>query len=242
MRIAVIDDDAEDLSTAESYIRQHIHDRYVEEESFLVIDAFRSAEDMMKVFDVGLYDLMIFDICLENMSGLQAARWVRELDSEVSIVFLTSSDDYTLEGYGVFAVGYFIKPLSEHADEFAGTFAHIFPKVKERCKEIPIRAEGTSFSVPHRSIFYVDIDWRHRLRLHLADREINVAMNYANLQKLLQDDSRFLECHHRILVNMDKIVSMGKEEFILKNGDHVPISQRRQKESKAKYMHYLAHK
>ena len=167
---------------------------------------------------------------------------IRERDSEVSMVFLTGSDDYVLDGYRVFAAGYFIKPLAEHGEDFARTVSHIFPKIKERHKELHVRTGRIEFSVPYRNVRYVDITDRHHVCLHLVDQDVNVTMTYEDVCGVLAEDSRFVECHYRILVNMEYIRSMGKEEFVLKNGERIPISQRKQKETKAKYMHYLAHK
>jgi DNA-binding LytR/AlgR family response regulator len=96
--------------------------------------------------------------------------------------------------------------------------------------------------VPYRNILYVDIDWQHKLCLHMANRDISVSLPYEGTAALLLEDPRFLECHHRILVNMDMIASMGKEDFVLKNGAKVPISHRKAKEAKQAYMHYMAHK
>ena len=64
------------------------------------------------------------------------------------------------------------------------------------------------------------------LCLHLENRDISVSLPYEGTAALLLEDPRFLECHHRILVNMDMIASMGKEDFVLKNGAKVPISHR----------------
>ena len=135
-----------------------------------------------------------------------------------------------------------MKPLADHEEDFAKTFDHIFPKLKDRHRELSVRAGRLSFSVPYRNIRYVDIDWRHQLCLHLVDQNVIAAMPYEEVRGLLLEDPRFLECHHRILVNMEAVTSMGKEEFVLKGEDCVPISQRKQKEAKSKYMHYLAHR
>ncbi|MBO6178372.1 MAG: response regulator transcription factor [Selenomonadaceae bacterium] len=242
MKIAIVDDEEKELIEAKRHLKRHIAKHFPDEVENLFIETFESAEEFLKNFKAKEYDLLVFDICLKKMNGVEAARAVRKVDEDVALVFLTSSRDFLLDGYGVFAAGYFLKPLTEHEDDFRKTFAHIFPKLKNRRKELNLRVDGTSFSAPYDSIFFIDIDWRHRVRLHTADKNFAVSVSYENIQKELLTDQRFLECHHRILVNMDKIDSMGKDEFTLTNGDKVPISQRKQKESKAAYMSYLVRK
>jgi len=167
---------------------------------------------------------------------------ISNMKSQATVIFLTGNPDFALEGYDVFAAGYILKPLSEHEGEFKRTAERIFGKQKERLKELKVSVKGVSFSIPAGNIFLIDIDWRHRLVLHLENEDFILSQSYESLQKELMGDSRFLECHHRILVNMEKIASMEKDEFILSNGAKVPISQRRKKESKAKYMSFLARK
>jgi len=62
------------------------------------------------------------------------------------------------------------------------------------------------------------------------------------VQEMLSGDDRFLECHHRIIINMEQVRRMEAEEFTMKEGSRVPISQRRKKEAKTAYMHYIAHR
>ena len=242
LQIAIVDDEMIDLVTTEAYLRRHMEEHYPEEASSIRVDTFSRAEDIIAAFEPGMYDLLILDIYMEVISGMQAAQVIRERDREVSIVFLTSSEEHMLEGYRVFADGYFMKPLSEHEEDFAQTFRHIFPKLLEHYKELTVHSGGLEFSVPYRNISYIDIDWRHQLCLHLLDQDLSISMSYDECRNILLEDERFLECHHRILVNMDTIKSMGKEDFLLQNGRKIPISQRKQKEAKAKYMHYLVHR
>ena len=167
---------------------------------------------------------------------------ISNMKSQATVIFLTGNPDFALEGYDVFAAGYILKPLPEREGEFKRTVGRIFGKQKERLKELKVSVKGVSFSIPAGNIFLIDIDWRHRLVLHLENEDFILSQSYESLQKELMGDSRFLECHHRILVNMEKIALMEKDEFILSNGAKVPISQRRKRESKAKYMSFLARK
>ena len=243
MNIAILDDEPSDLAIAETFLKKFIREKYPAEESAVTIKTFTSAIELLRNFAPGQYDLMIVDIRMKEISGMQAAGIIRNRgDNEVKIVFLTNSDDYLLEGYRVFASGYILKPIEEHLDDFNKTFDFIFSKIFIEQKEIVIRSDRVEISVPYKNIFYADINEHHRLCVHLPDREISTAMTYLELQTILLKDPRFLECYHRIIINMDYVKSMGKDIFTLKDGTIIPISQRKFKEVKAKYMHWLAHR
>lgn len=241
IHIAIVDDEMIDLVTAENFLRQFMKEFYPQEASEIRIDTYSRGEDIISAFEPGMYDLLVLDIYMEAISGMQVAEVIRGKDQDVSIIFLTGSEEYMLEGYRVFADGYIIKPIGQHQEEFQQTFQHIFPKLIERYKELTVQMGTISFSVPYRNIRYVDID-QHQVRIHLVNQDIYVTTTYEECCETLLEDTRFLECYHRVIVNMDAIASMGKEEFLLAGGERIPISKRKQKEAKARYMHYLVHR
>ena len=242
MNIAIVDDDFNDLSTAELFLQNFIQNNYPDKKFSINIQTFSRAIDLLTNFHPNQFDLILLDIKMKNVSGIQAAKIIRNQDDDVKIIFLTSSDDFLLEGYRVFASGYILKPLNQNIDDFYKTFSHIFSKIFVDDKEIILRVDRVEISVPYKNIFYADIDENHHLCVHLEDRKIVTTMTYLEFLAILSDDKRFLECYHRIILNMDFVKSMGKDDFILKNGEIIPISQRKKKDVKAKYMYYLAHK
>lgn len=243
MNIAIVDDDPQDLQAAELFLKNFIHQNYFQYESNISIKTFSRAFDLLQNFSKGKFDIILLDIRMENISGMQAARIIRNRgDDDVKIIFLTSSGDYTLDGYRIFASGYILKPIDENIDDFNETFSHIFSKIFVEDKEIILPVDRINISVPYKNFFYADIDENHKLCVHLNERKIITTMTYLECYAILSEDPRFLECYHRIIINMDFVESMDKDNFILKDGTIIPISQRKKKEVKSKYMSYLAHK
>lgn len=242
MNIAIVDDDLQDLKDTEKILKNFIHQNYPDHESEISIQTFSRALDLLVNFSVGQYEIILLDIRMENISGMQAAKIIRNRgDDDAKIIFLTSSGDYTLDGYRVFAAGYILKPIEENIEDFNETFSHVFSKIFVVEKEITLPVDRIEISVPYKKFFYADIDENHRLCVHLHERKIVTSMTYLECYTILSEDPRFLECYHRIIINMDFVKSMDKENFILKDGTIIPISQRKKKEVKAKYMSYLAH-
>ena len=244
MNIAIVDDKFSESAAAESYLREFIQKNYPELEPEIKISTFSSAKDFFNVFKPGLFQLVILDIMMPETDGLQTAQIIRTRgDDDANIVFLTNNDDFILKAYSVFAVGYFIKPIYNHSEDFQRTFEHIFPKIFRKTPEIILNVAGAEISVPFRKIFYVEIDYRHRLCVCLADGKKFVTRNsYAEVFNILADDERFVESYHRIIINMDYIRHMDEDDFIMLDGTSLPISQRKKKDVKVKFMRYLAYK
>ena len=242
MRIAVADDLASDLSAAEAHVRHYVETACPESMKNFELDTFSSAEALLKDFSAGKYDLLILDIFMEDMTGMEAAEAIRLQDEKVPIVFLTTSQDFMLEGYRVFAAGYLLKPLAEHEEDFTRTMNHIFPSLVKEEKGIPAVVDGEAVEIPLGRIVYADINTKHKLTFHLMDIDVDTSLAYAQCQELLLAKKNFAECYHRIIINMDYVHRMEEDDFVMKDGTRLPISQRRKRETKAVYMHYLVHR
>ena len=86
-------------------------------------------------------------------------------------------------------------------------------------------------------ILYLESD-RHTVTLHMLDGSVlETAEKLGNLEKKIEDP-RFLRCHQSFLVNMDHITDV-EEEFLLRNGERVPIRVRVRKDVLDAYNHYF---
>ena len=222
MKIAVVDDSVKDLSSEIDCLTNYISKNKLGLSLNLKINGFQSAADFIKSFEPGKFDLIALDIIMNDINGIQLAKMIRAKDRDCHIIF--------------------IKPISEHEEEFKKTFEFVCSKL-EKNLELPVTViRNVKLGVPYKDICFVDINEKHKVRITTIDRELIITMNYAQCQEILMNDRRFLECHYRIIVNMDHIQSMKEEDFILKNGVKIPISQRKRRESKITYLNYILHK
>lgn len=242
MRIAIVDDE-EDVRIA---VRQYIGEvfgRYWTDAGAVQIDLFDSAETLLDHFDKRGYDLVLLDICMPGIDGMEAAHRLRAADADVGIIFLTSSEEYLLEGYRVFADGYFLKPIGSAAEDFLAALRRVFSRRAKMAQALFVEYNGYALDVPFKKICYADIK-SGRLHLVLSEKEFCLARPFTyewGAARLLSDE-RFLECYHRIIVNMDFIEQMEDGNFVLAGDVHLPISRRRSSAVKIAYMQYLLNK
>ena len=113
MNIALVDDQHSDLRDAKTFLTNYLAENFAEVVASVKIKTFSNPEDFSRVFKPESFEFIILDIFMKPFNGIQVAQSVRNQDRDVSIIFLTASDDFIFKGYKVFAVGYFLKPLSE---------------------------------------------------------------------------------------------------------------------------------
>lgn len=114
------------------------------------------------------YELIFMDIKLPMMSGMEAAKRLREIDRSVTLVFVTGTAQYAIEGYAVEAFDYILKPVND------GTFhlklkrilSHVGSNLGDR---IVIRAEGETVALQLRKICYIEVEG-HYLNWYTRDK------------------------------------------------------------------------
>lgn len=74
---------------------------------------------------------------------------------------------------------------------------------------------------------------------YLISKKIYPSGSYDKISAEMLSDDNFVECYHRILLNMDFIKYMDEDNLILRDETKIPISQRKSKVSKLKYMAHL---
>lgn len=243
MRIAIVDDEPEVCGWVRDYLTHILEKYWAEKAAQMEVEVFDSAESVLEVFEQRTYDLLILDIRMPGIGGMEAARRIRNQSSDVGIIFLTSSEEYLMEGYRVFADGYFLKTEGMDEEGFRAALARVLERREKAARVLKVQYNGQPLEILLNKIYYVDLSGG-RLHIALAKHDLCLTRPYTYdwATEQLGHDPRFLECYHRVLVNMDVIERMDKESFVLTNGAEIPISQRRRSSVRTSYMQYLLNK
>ena len=107
MRIAICDDDL----SLDKQLRQFIHETYRDID--MLIDIYNSGEQFLNKISSSkiIYDLVLLDIEMNEVSGLKVATELKKTFSNTHIVFITSHDEFALTGYEVSAFRFLVKPI-----------------------------------------------------------------------------------------------------------------------------------
>lgn len=239
MDIAIVDDEPLVRQQLEQMLKEYLYHHYpklMPTASFL---EFSNAEDFLPIEQARKFSLIFMDIYMDELNGMDAIRQLRQAGCNTPVIFLTNSTEHLLEGYSVFAAGYLVKPLSASYHRLVQTLDHCMPQVLASFQVLHIMVGHNMTSIPLDSICYLDRNIRRKVQIHLDEQTLSVESSYPDCCEQLLPDPRFIECYHHVLVNMDKICQLDDDDFLLNNGQRVPVSRRKRSEVKHQYMLYL---
>ena len=104
MRIALVDDCLDDLSIMHQFLAEAL-------DTDSVITEFHNGEDFLQHWSADTFDLIVLDIYMEQLTGIETARGIRETDPNVCLVFASTSNEFASESYEVNACYYLHKPF-----------------------------------------------------------------------------------------------------------------------------------
>ncbi len=162
-------------------------------------------------------DLVIMDIRMPVLSGLQAASIMAEHDQPPAIVFCTAYNQYAIAAFETSAVGYVVKPVELDKINQAIENASALNKVQlsqisasqTSQPTIMVKGLGSLENIPSSSIEYFQAEDK-KVLAYLADRVVMVDYALTELETLLGD--QFIRVHRSTLVNTMAVSKVVRQE------------------------------
>lgn len=112
IQIAFCDDDQTVLDQLSALLEKYRTQRCIQ----IQCTAFRSPLDLLAEIEKGVrYDILFLDVIMPAENGITVAKEIRQYDTAVEIIFLTSSTEFAVESYMVGAYFYQLKPIWEES-------------------------------------------------------------------------------------------------------------------------------
>lgn len=233
MRIALVDDNGPELAALAEMLKTELARMgQVDAE----IAAFSSGEAFLAGWTAGAYDLILLDIFLIGMDGVELARRIRQSDAKVLLVFCTSSNEFAAESYEVEARHYLCKPIKP--EDVAAMLRRLHLEGVERRRTVTLPGGR---QVLLRSILYTEY-YNHVVTLHLSaplgdgdGDTLRVRTSQAEMEDLLLVYDGFLAPNRGVIVNLFAVAHMSREDMVLRNGHIIHIARRKYKEVREAY-------
>ncbi len=213
-RIAICDDEQPQIEYLTSVVSAWSN----ENGHICEIRTFPSAEAFLFAYeDDNAYDILLLDIEMKHITGVDLAKSIRKKDQTVQIIFITGYSEYISEGYEVAALHYLMKPVSKQ--KLFSVLDRAAEKIKqnEKCLNLPL--SGEMVRVPLHEIKYLDVHQNY-VTVH-GKADYTVKRTLGEFEGLL--DTRFTRVGRAMIINLTYISRVTKTDVYLSDGTVLPL-------------------
>ncbi len=232
-RIAVCDDDPVMREQLHSFCRELLDGESIP----YAITAFPSAEELEKRMNSDVekpFNLLILDIQMNGMTGLELARSLRSKDDRISIIFVTACDNYLSEGYDVQPIHFLLKPICREA---LASAIHTDLKLNYIPKTVVVHIGNKLVHLSFSDIRYVE-SYNHSIVIHQSTGNSTYYFSLSDFEKQLPA-GQFARCHNSYLVNLNEVREIGRTELSLQSGETLPVGRAYYKAFQSAFVRYI---
>ena len=236
LKLAICDDHITDLSNMVSHVNDYksLHSEKLE----IVYTTFSNAVDLIASMEHGeSYDIVLLDIMMPMLTGMDAAKEIRQFNHDIKIIFATSSPEFAVESYAVNAYYYTLKPLKK--EKLFELFDKILSEMTfESNQNLMIKGKSGLMNLYIHRLEFAEVIGRIIL-YHLTDGTVIESIStMAELEKSVLIYPCFIKPHRSYIVNMGQIDTLSKRDIKMKSLNLVPIAKANFKTVKSTYMDY----
>jgi two-component system response regulator AlgR len=162
-------------------------------------------------------DLILCDIAMPGLSGIDVARSLADMDRAPAVVFVTAFDQYAVAAFDVEAVDYLLKPVAPERLERAVARVHdamrndeatsgAMPRRSPWIREFWVQHRAEMLRIDAGSVDLIEAE-RDYMRLHVAGRSWLIHQTIKELEARL-DPAAFLRIHRSKIVRRAGICAL----------------------------------
>jgi len=218
IRVAICDDEPAFVAKVEELIR-----RFFDEQGLQADISCFTSPLAFAASELASYQLVLLDVSMRELDGIQAAKSLREQNESAILIFLSAYVNYAIMGYAVHAFSYLLK------DELSGTFdttmREALRELRHRNSSVTLTIQNQPVTVELAGLLYLE-SRRHLLCAHLTTgAELEFYGKLQDWETSLTAEG-FLRIQKSMLVNMDLCKKISNYQAYMANGELLPCSRR----------------
>lgn len=213
--IAVCDDEPADVQ----FLSQLISKWASLNRHIVSIETFKSAEEFLFKIADKEKDILLLDIEMGKMNGVELAKSIRSKNRAIQIIFVTGYMDYIQDGYDVEALNYLLKPVKE--EKLFEVLNRAAEHLKSCEKALLLFINDETVRIPLYEIKFLEVR-KNYVTVH-ANEEFEVKKALSDLEKNL--DESFFRTGRSYIVNLRFVKKITKSDVYLIGGSIIPLSR-----------------
>lgn len=174
-----------------------------------------NGREALEIVNQGVVDLLLMDIRMPVMDGVEAAEHLKKMENPPRLVFTTAYDAYAIKAFELNAIDYLLKPIKrdrllaalQKAGPPPATTALAGARQGPR-KHLSIHERGRVVLIPVADVLYLRAELKY-VTVRTAEREFLLDESLTKLEEEFQQD--FVRIHRNALVARKAIQGFEKQ-------------------------------
>lgn len=213
VKIYICDDSSEERASISALVREWSR----QSETDVSVSEFPTAEAFLFEYEELAPDIVLLDIEMPGMNGVELAKRLRAENKLIQIAFITGYSEYIAEGYEVAALHYLLKPVSP--EKLFSTLDRAMEKLETDGQKIVLETSAETILLPIYEIRYIEVI-KNYITIH-AESDYTVKRTLKEIEGEL--DERFLRVGRSYIVNLHFVSRVTRAEVFLRGGESVPL-------------------
>lgn len=227
IRIAICDDEEKAVALHEQFVKDSLQACSI---GYEITTYTQSRNLLYDITDDGFfYDLILLDIEMPGISGMEIPQQIKAFLPNVRIIFVTSHTEYAIDAFELSIFRYVPKSNLEVKLTTAVTDAAKLIEL-ETGQEYTIQTAKRMEKIPYKDIYYIQRDGKNASIVSSA----GTSKVRKSLQQMFDElnTPKFIFIDRGYIVNIIQIMKISDGMAVLKNGEQLPISRSHLKEVK----------
>lgn len=229
IKIAICDDEEKAVALHERIVKSCLQSQGI---GYEITTYTQSRNLLYDITDDGFfYDLILLDIEMPGISGMEIPQQLKGFLPNVRIIFVTSHTEYAIDAFELSIFRYVPKNNLEVKLATAVTDAAKLIEL-EAGQEYTIQTASRMEKIPYKDIFYIQRDGKNAS----ITSSVGIAKVRKSLQQVFDElkTPEFIFIDRGCIVNIIQIMKISDGMVVLKNGEQLPISRSHLQEVKQK--------
>lgn len=241
IRIAICDDDRRETELVKILLLNYMTQKNL---SFDIEEFHSSDEVLANLNDAKPFHIYFLDILMPGHNGIDLGGKIRGASPSSMLIYLSSSPDYALEAFHVYAFQYILKPAAKH------TLYPVMDKALSllSAKSDPcflLKTKTGVMTLESSSIDHIEY-LNHFIYVYMTDGKKHTSttmrIKFDEIVKDLAVLPCFLKPHKSFLVNINHVAALQETSFLMQSGAIIPISKNSYGSIKKKYIDFILEK
>ncbi len=217
LKIAICDDDA----SQRRYLSEVVEAWTGRSRHLTEVKQYAQAKDFFFDYSEAKdFDILLLDIEMPGMNGIELAKKVRLENAAVQIIFITGYYEYFSDGFDVSALHYLLKPVD--MDRLCSVLSRAAENLAYRQRSVLVNDGESSRKIALSDIVYVESENVY-IVLHTLHEKYRTRMALGRFTEQL--DETFFKVHRSYVVNLKYIQKITRTQITMTNGDLIPVSR-----------------